>query len=117
MIKFSDLTEQQVHEICVAFAKREGIDTSTELWNLGGERMAIFERPDYPNSLDDMHRIIVGMGEEQGYRFGFFLTRAIKVSGFNTEQWVSFKSVSADCKQQFVAAALALGLIAEREIQ
>jgi hypothetical protein len=68
-------------------------------------------RLDYPNSLDAVHRIIKGMtyGTEL-YRYHSYLTAMFEAS---VGEYAYVKMLTATAQQQFVAAAMALGLIKE----
>lgn len=108
-MKFSDLTEKQVQEICEAFAKREGwIRCSLDDWyySSSGARAKYDKHFAYTTDLNAMHRIIVGMDEFEIISYSGHLAKNMCVNSFDDMQ-------RATCEQQFVAAALALGLVKE----
>ena len=113
MIKqFSDLTEQQVREICEAFAKREGwkfypkfCDEIRDVWtNTNG---VINKLPAYATDKNAMGRIIEGMDRTERYRYCHYL---LDVTGYTPHS-----IILATAQQQFVAAAMALGILKEGE--
>jgi hypothetical protein len=111
------LTEQQVQEICEAFAKREGwIRSKLESWYYRGDDEA---KPiwcdyfDYPNDKNAMGRIIEGMTySTELYRYHSYLTAMFEAS---VGEYAYVKMHKATAQQQFVAAAMALGLLKEVE--
>ncbi len=111
MIKqFSDLPEQQVQEICEAFAKREGYGRINENdWERPDGHGYLFasQLPAYPNSLDDMHRVIKGLDRDEFADHVHFLGEMDGLYGMNR--------LLASSNQQFVAAALALGILNKEE--
>jgi len=119
MIKqFSDLTPEQVQKICEAFAKMDPYIEATEVryYKFGkckvrGKRVGTFTgMPRYAESLDDMHRIIVGMEDAELFDYS---DRLIDVMGYEFQYSQHIHKATA--QQQFVAAAMALGLIKEGE--
>lgn len=120
-MKFSDLTEQQVDKICKVFAIREGINvvypnpkTSKVPMMVGKVGEAKYVRlPSYPNSLDAMHCIIEGLKGDEPRMFIWHLHEMVGDGGMYVQTKAIVKIIKATCQQQFVAAALALGLIKE----
>ncbi len=121
MIKFSDLDQRQVQEISEAFAKREGIwrdDIPVMRAMYGGRDQQIGVRStrpdelsDYPNCKNAMGRIIKGMTySTELYRYHSYLTAMFEAS---VGEYAYVKMLTATAQQQFVAAAMALGLIKE----
>lgn len=125
MIKqFSDLTEQQVQEICEAFAKREGYNwcdngedfipryTVSVGWqDCDGTELfpsaCCMVAPDYPNCKNAMGRIIDGMDDDTFIKYAKHLEVTLENYG-----WALLK---ATAQQQFVSVAMALGLLKEGE--
>jgi hypothetical protein len=98
MIKFSDLKPEQVLEICGKMRALEKIDDAGY-------------RPNYPYSKDAMTPIIEGMTySTELYRYHSYLTAMFEAS---VGEYAYVKMHKADAQQQFVAAAMALGLIKE----
>jgi hypothetical protein len=132
MIKFSDLTEQQVQGICEAFAKMEGYecvssmavgayglelngDFITSRWSKTRLTLASFTDvlPAYTTDLNAMWRIIEGMTYiTELYRYHSYLTAMFEAS---VGEYAYVKMHKATAQQQFVAAAMALVLLKEGE--
>jgi hypothetical protein len=131
-MKFSDLTEEQVQEICAAFAIREfncegvsmGLCWRVVRDNKGDpEQEALCDCPDYHSDLNAMHRIIEGMDDKTSYAVE--LIRVIEndllaTRGFTIREplpgWHPREVellLCAAAQQQFVAAALVLGVLKE----
>jgi len=117
-MKFSDLTERQVQEISEAFAIREfgrdGVHAGF-CWfavrDSHGDpaQEAFCDCPDYPNDKNAMGRIIVGMTySTELYRYHSYLTSMFEAS---RGEYAFVKLHKATAQQQFVAAAMALGLL------
>jgi len=110
MIKqFSDLPEQQVQEICEAFAIRGGAlkitEEITEAFGLVKTYSSLScDWPDYPNDKNAMGRIIEGMDDNTITEYSMNL--------YCVDGTMDGK-LKATARQQFVAAALASGLIKE----
>jgi hypothetical protein len=95
MIKFSDLTPEQIREICGKMRDLEKINDAGYC-------------PNYPNCKNAMHRIIEGMDGKEMIDY----IRALK----NNSIGICLPNIiRMTCEQQFVAAAMALGLIKEGE--
>jgi hypothetical protein len=124
-MKFSDLTEQQVQEICEAFAKMEGMTPPFKMmcgfapcpkqFHLCyyDTTNGMTKVSDYPNSLDAMHCIIEGLKGDEPRMFIWHLHEMVGDGGMYVQTKAIVKIIKATCQQQFVAAALALGLIKE----
>jgi hypothetical protein len=116
-MKFSDLTEEQVHKICEAFAERELIEDVVFLNDkktVAGFIDFIETRRRYFESKDDMGRIIEGMDRKTKWRYIENLcgiTTGMLINKSHAE--VLMNAVSSDCEQQFIAAAMALGILKE----
>jgi len=79
MIKFSDLSEQQVQEIREAFAKREDVEP---IYSYALPKKCLScNVPDYPNDLSAMHRIIFGMDDDLLTKYLSSLTVAYLTTG------------------------------------
>ncbi len=126
MIKFSDLPEQQVQEICEAFAKRDGSwrdDIPVMRHYYGGHDQQIgvrstrpSELSDYPNDKNAMGRIFKTMDRKQGQTFIYILGEGIH--GRPEVEWREseiFNMFLSECSELFIAAALALGLLKESD--
>jgi len=119
-MKLSDLPEQQVQEICEAFAKMEGvyknIPVYKKIWNSsytdyrevqdGYRNPRSDELSDYPNDKNAMGRIIAGMDDNTITEYSMNL--------YCVDGTMDGK-LKATAHQQFVAAALALGLVKEEK--
>jgi hypothetical protein len=99
------LTEQQVQEICGAFANMDGG------YLLAGITAGGFA--DYPNCKNAMGRIIEVMDDDIMSRYVSHL-RDVYCEG-KTSVIFSWNLHKATSHQQFVAAAMALGLLNEGE--
>jgi len=122
MIKFNDLTPEQVQEISDAFAIREfgcdgvhaGICWIVVLDSHGDPKLEAFcDCPDYPNCKNAMHRIIEGMNESQKVEYAQSLNE-ITDNNLKFYGWV-YVLTDSTAQQQFVAAAMALGILKEGE--
>jgi len=116
MIKFSDLSPEQVQEIIEEFAKRDGFKENKSFlfsifpWIMGDD---LFKRlPDYAIDKNAMGRIIEGMDEHQFYKYGEALYDATNC-GMDWDN--CHNDLKATAQQQFVAAAKALGLVKEEK--
>jgi len=97
-MKFSDLTPEQVREICGKMRALEKIDDAGYC-------------PNYPYSKDAMTPIIEGMTySTELYRYHSYLTAMFEAS---VGEYAYVKMLTATANQQFVAAALALNLVKE----
>lgn len=136
MIKFSDLDQQQIDKISEAFAKRDKFDGARYVCNscampeyidyfYAGESSCPAcgakvrpNRLDYPTDLNAMHRIIVGMDEYELSKYACRLSELYECPEHeHTMAFTLRLALQCTAQQQFVAAAMALGLIAERERQ
>ncbi len=119
MIKFSDLTPEQVQEICEAFAIREGWRFETN--PMSGIRFGVHDDQavydlgvsDYPNDKNAMGRIIEGMSVDEVMEYDNCLYQSLD-RGLNWHK-ASALLHQASCAHQFVAAALALGILNKEE--
>jgi len=124
-MKLSDLTEQQVQEICEAFAKRDGSwrdDIPVMRHYYGGHDQQIgvrstrpSELSDYPNDKNAMGRIIAGMDEDTCLKYVKELLKITRPEHDAPFIFGGWWIVRSSCHEQFVAAALALGLLKESD--
>jgi len=126
-MKLSDLPEQQVQEICEEFAKMEGvyknIPVYKKIWNSsytdyrevqdGYRNPRSDELSDYPNDKNAMGRIIEGMDEDTCLKYVKELLKITRPEHDAPFIFGGWWIVRSSCHEQFIAAALALGLIKE----
>jgi hypothetical protein len=112
-----NLTEQQIRDICEAFAEREFGSIAKDVYSYDGAKIpytvaidtsnTMHKIPDYANDMNAMHRIIVGMDS---------LTLAEHWHTLDELFAGTYDMIRATCLQQFIAAALALGIVKEDEL-
>ena len=116
MIKFIDLTRAQIDEICEAFAKREGIPEPKDCGcGLGIQCLSFIPYERYDRDKNAMGRIIEGMQGDEPRMFISYLHDMVGDGGMYLQTRAIVKIVNATAQQQFVAAAMALGLLEDKK--